>query len=413
MNLTGRAVLSCTLAAGCAASPPPPATSVERDSAGIRIVESTAQPGSAPTLRLAAEGMIQIGVIDGEPAYQLDRVNSVTRLSDGSWAVANGGSQELRVFSAAGHHLRTIGGRGQGPGEFRAISYMRRLEGDSLFVYDAQNRRISILTPDGILTREWSTTQDGTALRIVAALSDGTMLTSNWTSISQPRSAELVRDTARYEVRGEGLPVPLEQHYLGNESKLDVQEGSSGVIAISILRLPYTRTAVLSASEQTFVVGSNYTYEFHMYDAGGSLRTIVRRPDVVPATVTTELLQRHMEADLASRRARGVDVTPEVEATARRNIQNMHRVESVPAYGSIVATSAGGVWVQDFVLPGTEAEETSWATFDADGRLTGSILLPKDFRPMFVGADMAAGVIRDDFDVEYVRIYRIERGQSR
>ena len=68
------------------------------------------------------------------------------RLSDGSLAVANGGSSEVRLYSAEGSHIASLGGEGDGPGEFRAIVGLDNA-GDSVIVLDA-NGRVTFFAPD-------------------------------------------------------------------------------------------------------------------------------------------------------------------------------------------------------------------------------------------------------------------------
>ncbi len=69
-----------------------------RDSAGIRIVESsggTWEEGEA--WRVAAQPALEIGMAEGPPAYLLDQVHGARRLSNGEMVIANGGSGELRL----------------------------------------------------------------------------------------------------------------------------------------------------------------------------------------------------------------------------------------------------------------------------------------------------------------------------
>lgn len=91
----------------------------------------------------------EIGVRDGEEAYQLHRAQGSTRLKDGRIVVANAGSQELRFFDSRGRYLRSVGGDGEGPGEFRFPTRVRPIGGDSLMVWDQRLLRISYLDLEG------------------------------------------------------------------------------------------------------------------------------------------------------------------------------------------------------------------------------------------------------------------------
>ena len=67
----------------------------------------------------------------------LHRVMDATKLPDGRIVVANNGTHELRVFDAAGTHVATWGGRGEGPAEFLEMWQVERWPGDSIAAWYA------------------------------------------------------------------------------------------------------------------------------------------------------------------------------------------------------------------------------------------------------------------------------------
>jgi len=92
--------------------------SIERDSAGIVIVENFAPAWQgADAWEVVSPATVEIGVAEGEDVYQLFDVSGATRLGNGTIVVANAGTQEIRFCGADGRHLRTAGGSGRGPGE--------------------------------------------------------------------------------------------------------------------------------------------------------------------------------------------------------------------------------------------------------------------------------------------------------
>lgn len=126
--------LVCTLVIGPAGCQPDISTEagvVERDSAGVRIVESaTPAWNEASAWRLGDAPALEIGAVTTtNPAYELSRVASATRLSDGRIVVLEGQSSEIRVFGPDGTHLLTAGGQGGGPGEFNFASRLFALAG--------------------------------------------------------------------------------------------------------------------------------------------------------------------------------------------------------------------------------------------------------------------------------------------
>ncbi|MFC1662146.1 6-bladed beta-propeller, partial [Gemmatimonadota bacterium] len=125
-----------------------------RDSAGVEIVESHAPLWEAGVgWQVGPEPLVRIGVVEGDPAYQLHQVVGVVRFGDGTIAVADGGSYEVRMFSTEGQYLRTVGREGGGPGEFKGISGMGMGGDEEAWVYDFSLRRITWIDASGSVLR--------------------------------------------------------------------------------------------------------------------------------------------------------------------------------------------------------------------------------------------------------------------
>lgn len=137
--------------AGCEPGAPPEAGTASRDSADVVIVESESPAwDDGEAWSVAADPSVSIGVVDGEAAYQLDRVRAVASAPDGRIVVANAGSSEIRVYDSAGQHLVSFGGTGEGPGEFRRVGSMVLL-GDTVAVFDEAAQRLTTFDLSGAL----------------------------------------------------------------------------------------------------------------------------------------------------------------------------------------------------------------------------------------------------------------------
>ena len=123
----------------------PEITSVESDSAGITIVEIDGDPSLLPAWSLASTPS---GVIDGNLEPYLTNIGETEWLSDGRIVVEDNLQDALYLFDAQGGLLRTLGDKGDGPGQFQNITEMTVLAGDSIFVYDRSHDRLSVLHPD-------------------------------------------------------------------------------------------------------------------------------------------------------------------------------------------------------------------------------------------------------------------------
>jgi len=109
-----------------------------------------ARDASAPDpveLSLSAEPVLSVGTVDGAPEDALFRVRGAERLSDGTLMIVNEGTSELRLYDAAGKHLRSIGREGEGPGEFGVLTSARVIRGDTIVTWEA---RASLELPPGM-----------------------------------------------------------------------------------------------------------------------------------------------------------------------------------------------------------------------------------------------------------------------
>jgi len=143
--------------------------------------------------------VVEIGVREGDEAYQLHRVRGSVRLEDGRIVVLNAGTHQLRYYDSDGLFLNAVGGRGEGPGEFRSPAGLRRAEDGGLQVWDGSLMLVSHFTTDGTF-RESS--------RLLASKQemfpgDDWLLGQNWIVSPVPPGA---RDPIRRAV--EALPPP-------------------------------------------------------------------------------------------------------------------------------------------------------------------------------------------------------------
>jgi hypothetical protein len=154
--LSAAALGALLLTTGCGTDPrssaPPPAGVEVRDSLGVTIVEVRSLEDPGPSgLEVAWSDTVRFGRTgdaEADPEYLFGAVMGVIRLSDGTVVVADRQAYALRMFAPDGTHLRTVGGSGDGPGEFAGIQGLRRLPGDSIFVLD-RGTRWSLFDPGG------------------------------------------------------------------------------------------------------------------------------------------------------------------------------------------------------------------------------------------------------------------------
>lgn len=120
---------------------------VPQDAAAAQVVvENTLESAWTTTPAWTLEEDLRIW---GPPGGYLALVIAVAADSRDNIYILDYITQEIYVFDSEGEFLRTLGGQGQGPGEFRDALGPAIARGDTLWVADQRAPRYSIFAPDG------------------------------------------------------------------------------------------------------------------------------------------------------------------------------------------------------------------------------------------------------------------------
>lgn len=119
---------------------------------------------------------LQVRLGDSEGEGMIGGVMTVEVMPDGRYVLAFAESDaEFLVFSPDGAFLESVGRRGQGPGEFQFIRWLRT-SGDHLHVIDPQLRRQTVLSADFRAVRTVPLRLPMEPLSDVLVLNDSTLL---------------------------------------------------------------------------------------------------------------------------------------------------------------------------------------------------------------------------------------------
>ena len=377
-------------AAGCSAPEAPPTVSVV-DSAGVRVVTNLTL--DVPTWSLGPEPVLALGTVDEEGPEQFYAVSAARRLAGGRLVIANGGTRELRYFSLDGKHLASVGGEGQGPGEFGFPGPLWTLAGDSLAVWDGRLRRLSVFSPEGTFSRTASLGDAVANPDILAVVPDGRILVAAEVfDFSQGESFRVMPMHFLLFGPDGALLDSLPSQRLAEYGAL----GESGMIGTPLFA-PRTEAA---ADTGGYWVGTQESEEVLRYTVTGDLAMKVRWPgeDRRTSAADADVL---LQEDLArSEEARHPRIRQLHAARPRKDV--------FPSHGRLRTTTHGWLWMEAYRRPGQQGPDT-WRIFDADGVLRGRIHLPERTRILEIGEDYLVGVWRDEFDVEHVRMYGVTR----
>lgn len=378
------------------------------DSAGVEVVSSDEPAWTAEDAWYLAEApRLQLGTVEGEPEYEFDRIMGAVTLSDGRIAVADMGSSEVRLFDETGQHVMSVGGAGEGPGEFRQITNLYRLPEDLLAVEDRRSRW-QFFGPDGTYREAVSTGEirmqiDPVAFhenppsttRVVGWLEDGSFI--GWESTQVTLSADRQFDASE----------TVERTY--------ARYGADGEVLGEMVRLPGTTfhphpmnlvlaavfgpTSYADVTEDHLILGESGSGDIFWYTLEGELERVARRT-WPRRPVTDAMVDQYVEGSFPPLRE---DIS-----------RGRTFAEELPAFSDLMVDASGNVWVRQYEVSHgftilqyrrTFEDPSRWVVFDPEGRWLGEVRMPGQFTALEIGDDYVLGMRRDEFDVEYVQQY--------
>lgn len=370
-----------------------------RDSAGVLIVENTAPAWRAGAgWQMSEEALVEIGVTEGAPAYQLYRARSAVRLSDGRVVIANGGTNELRFYDNTGTHLFSAGRSGEGPGEFRDLQRVWLLPGDSLMAYDFGPSRLSIFSPTGDFVRALHiASPDGRQVLVRGPVDDRSVIVAGapiWAR--EGATAGVVRDSVpyyRYDAEGSLLDT------LGVFPSAEVFRMARGD-GWRLTGLPFARVPTASIAGDRFHFGPADSYEIHTYTLEGRLERVIRLSNG-RQPVTAEDVTRFRNERLE--RAEREGTRPSME----RILAELPYPDEMPPYERVVEDADGNLWVADYRAD--PDEDRTWKVFSPDGSLMGAVAMQPQFEALQIGSDFVLGYRLDELEVERIAIHALTK----
>jgi hypothetical protein len=369
-----------------------------------------AAQAQVPLWRVAPE--VRAGTGDGPGA--LSAVSDVTIGRDGSVYVSQPQENVVKVYDARGRYLRSIGREGGGPGEFERPASLG-WRGDTLWVADPPQTRISLFLPNGRFVRSISFSRaapltDGRPHIPGSLLADGSVL-GFWQAPlfviagSKPVSVPMVRFTAR------GEPIGLLARREDRNEFGVISEGTSR----TYFPQPFTDTPLTAVSPDgstVIIVRRNAAtrpdstvFSVQRLRYSGRV-TLSRNYQYRPQPLTRERVERAVDehvGGLGETRIR----TPEAAVLRRQIRQNLYRPHFLPPVTELVLGRDGTIWLRREDLG---REMAWWHVLDASGRMIARAWVPAGVRVAYADRTQVWAVEKDELDVPTLVKYRIVPG---
>ncbi len=392
---------------------------------------------------------LTIGVAEGPPEYTFATISNVAVTSDGSVLVLEApspGTPSLRQYDASGHFIRRIGGRGEGPGEYRGPGGIAVLPDGRILLADGPAHRINVYSPAGEPVDTWvlsvpvSTGGNG-GLRVES--SGSVVLRTSLFDRNAP-PAQRVRQVL-LRLRSDGTVLDTlsltDMPEVRSSAVTKVNETGSGTSTMT-LSVPYSPRAVWAWSPLGYMVTGitgRYAVDLRLpanggaWRAGDPVRSLRRSIAPVPVGRDERAAQRkRIEEQLSRAPGRQTGSLADIPETKTPwkdvRIADDGRIWvtlSTPSEkfdpqldpGSSTAPPSIGVGVSRGGAPAGAPpgfqplpwrEPQLYDVLDPDGTWLGQVAVPFDTRLISMNGDVVWGVVRDKDDVPVLKRFRID-----
>lgn len=381
--------LTLILLAACGDHTPAGSTTVRRDSAGIRIVDTGAGTDAVPVLRPGDHPVWRVGWQEGGTLFE--RIEAGLLLPDGS-SVGLDGGRTLRgvVISRTGSVQAILGGRGEGPGEFRHVDAVVRVGRDTVGIQGSRSRRLSLFRPEGRRVGEVDLGPLAN-LTVLAADSAGGMY------LGMPLRLVMGR---RYDTPWKGVPLVRFDRQTGRADTLGWHDWDQSLRfgGASLVK----SQGFNAVSIGPFLVARGDRAEPEWIDPSAGLVRIVRwaaRPRPL-----TDADRARVESGFRTEMGRypgASSVMPQVFAAL---------TGPLPVIGGLIATRDGEVWVQEYRLPDTD-DPVRYHVLTSTGEWKERVDVGRGDRLRVL--DALGGLVlvseQNDLGVESVAVYELQR----
>jgi hypothetical protein len=385
-----------------------------RDSAGVAIVEHTAEGWErAPAWALSAAPIAVMPRDDDDGSIDLSNSQLGTMLADGRVVAATmPPTPQIYLFSADGSTVTPLGRGGEGPGEYQFLTALFPVGSDSVIGYDMMKRRAVIFNGAGEAFDPIEFPMNNLPIPpiLVGRLADGTWLFQSFNPMAAPPAGE----TGVYR---SDMPV------------LTWRAGAEKYDTVFTLLGPMLKQGTVSAGGQSMTMGRGIgfgansfvggsgdmmwsttgdRFQVAGYDASGALKRQIRvalpiRPVLEPdrerfKTVLREQLQRFATM-----------MPPGMLDSELAKVEETPFADNQPAIGQMLVDRLGRIWV----TPNTPMVDSTatWGVFDPEGTLLGKVVVPAG--TLYAASEDRVVIRREDDETGLIRleVWGLQRDQ--
>lgn len=316
-------------------------------------------------------------------SFYFGSVSDIAVAGDGRIFVLDGRARHVKMLRPEGTLLDSIGGEGQGPGEFQGPRQIVVARGDSLFVLDAQSRRISVFSPSRDFAYGVPFETGGAAVEELMVPEDAPGFLLALASFPTPGTSEEERVYTVQRIDASGAPGDTIVTGPTRET-ISLDKGNFYVFHF----VPFGVQPDVALGPAGHVhFGRTDSLRMDVYSRSGARQPSVSIPfDPVP--ITDEERTAELEDRSSDVRSQIADKMPETK----------------PAFDDFVVDDQGHYW---FGRPTANPDSTNWWVAQPDEKRVATVRLPSDVSLRAIRNGYAYGTTSTEVGAPAVIRYRV------
>lgn len=356
---------------------------------GVEHVHNTAAP-LHPELSVTFEEELSVG---GEEYEKLSRPMRFAVGTEGCIFISDIQDQTIKVFDAEGEFIKSIGRKGEGPGEFTYVGSLTFLPDGRLMVMDSMAMRLNLFNAEGtyLTSHNW-THRPG---RLMCATGSACVMAEYVFGEGKDMMADRKLFVKKYDL--EGNEIHTFGEFKAEELKTHTGTGSGGRSFIVGISAPHSPHSIFAADQARACLYHcvNDEYMIEVFDEDGKVIRRFDRPyEALPFTSddAEEFRSQHEE--------RGSE-----------GLKKMVRGMAMPAVKTVtpgmLVDDAGNLWVETYEEREDEDKVfTAYDIFNPEGYYEAKVWV--DVKPeVFVKGKMYRMHTDEETGYRIVKRYRV------
>ena len=332
----------------------------------------------------------EVARIDDSGEVILGRISGIQADDDGRIFISDDVEKRINVYTPDGNFIKSLGRKGQGPGEFE---YIHNLSVDENFVY-AMDFSKNLINAYSLNTLEFSRTipmandiqsneqLEGYFPSDFMVLASGELLVTYIKSVGQRTDEDQNRVDLVFRIDRDGIIQPEPTLQIETVDPLVLRTDNS----ISVFGAPFLVTASAALTpDQKIVVNKTDRFLFKQYDESGNYERAFYH-HYSPKSLTRERALSQYDGE-----------------NYRRAVRNSDLPDSWPVVEGFLVDDAGRFWVATVI---ENEDELEWWVLDSEGELLAREVLPKSQMVELVKNDYL--YMREEDDMGLVEVVKYQ-----